>query len=109
MRSFAIPPELVDDATLLVTELVGNSIKHAGLDGEEEIRVTAEWEGRRLRVSVHDHARSPSPPSVAGVIRPPAGADSGWGLFIVDRLASRWGASETGYWFELDEASAPLR
>ena len=33
---------------------------------------------------------------------PRPGADSGWGLFIVDRLASRWGTDESGYWFELD-------
>ena len=102
LQTLAIPPGLMDDAKLLLTELVGNSIKHAGMDAAAEIHITAEWTGTRLRVSVHDRPRSPSPPSVAATIRPAAGAESGWGLFIVDRIASRWGTDEMGYWFELD-------
>jgi len=42
---------------------------------------------------------------IAGSIRPAPGAESGWGLFIVNRLATRWGAihdGAPGYWFELD-------
>lgn len=102
LEALAIPPELMDDAKLLVTELVGNSIKHSSREGDEEIRIIAEWTGTRLRVSVRDRPRTHSPPSVAATIRPAAGAESGWGLFIVDRIASRWGTDEMGYWFELD-------
>jgi len=102
MHALAIPPGLMDDAELIVTELVGNSIKHAGLRDDDEIRISADWSGTRLRVAVRDRARPAGPAPVAGTIRPAAGAESGWGLFIVDRLASRWGTDETGYWFELD-------
>jgi len=87
---------------VLVSELVGNSVKHAGLSVDDHVHVTAEWSGERLRVTVHDRVRPSMPPPVAAAIRPPPGANSGWGLFIVDRLASRWGTDESGYWFELD-------
>jgi anti-sigma regulatory factor (Ser/Thr protein kinase) len=102
MHALAIPALLMNDVELIVTELVGNSIKHAGLGGDDEIRISADWSGTRLRVSVHDRVRPAGPTPVAGVIRPAGGAESGWGLFVVDRLASRWGTDETGYWFELD-------
>ncbi len=87
---------------MLVSELVGNSVKHAGLNVDDQVHVTAEWSGERLRVTVHDRLRPSTPPPVAAAIRPRPGADSGWGLFIVDRIASRWGTDEAGYWFELD-------
>jgi len=40
---------------------------------------------------------------VSGSIRPAPGAESGWGLYLVDRVASRWGTSAHGYWFELHQ------
>ena len=96
------PADVAEDAKVLVSELVGNSVKHAGLNVDDHVHVTAEWSGERLRVTVHDRVRPSMPPPVAAAIRPRPGADSGWGLFIVDRLASRWGTDESGYWFELD-------
>ena len=112
-RSFdalRLPPDIRDDARLLVTELVSNSIRHAGLQPDERIRIWARWSGRRLKVVVRDRDQG-RPARVAGSIRPVPGAESGWGLFIVNQLASRWGAiheGRVGYWFELD-ASLPER
>jgi anti-sigma regulatory factor (Ser/Thr protein kinase) len=106
--SLAIPPEVLDDAKVLVSELVGNSIRHSGLEADEYVQITAEWSGARLRVAVHDRPHRSTPLPVAGTIRPRPGAESGWGLFIVDRLASRWGADKAGYWFEIDgDRTAP--
>jgi serine/threonine-protein kinase RsbW len=106
--AFWLPPEVRDDAQLLVTELVSNSIRHAALQADQRIRIWARWSGRRLKVVVRDRDQG-RPARVAGSIRPVPGAESGWGLFIVNQLASRWGAIHdggAGYWFELD-ASAP--
>jgi anti-sigma regulatory factor (Ser/Thr protein kinase) len=102
LGTLAIPADVLEDAKVLVSELVGNSVKHAGLSVDDHVHVTAEWSGERLRVTVHDRVRPSMPPPVAAAIRPRPGANSGWGLFIVDRLASRWGTDESGYWFELD-------
>lgn len=102
LTTLAIPPEILDDAKVMVSELVGNSVRHAGLQADDRVRITAEWSGSRLRVAVHDRPQPSAPPPVAATIRPRPGAESGWGLFIVDRLASRWGTDSTGYWFELD-------
>jgi anti-sigma regulatory factor (Ser/Thr protein kinase) len=96
-----LPILLAFDAQLLVSELVSNSLRHAGLGRDDLIRVTADWSGHRLRVHVRDRGRPTCASPVAGSIRPAPGAESGWGLYLVDRLASRWGTTAGGYWFEL--------
>jgi anti-sigma regulatory factor (Ser/Thr protein kinase) len=97
-----LPLPLAFDAQLLISELVSNSVRHARLGRDDLIRVTAEWSGGRLMVHVRDGGGGPRRASpVAGSIRPAPGAESGWGLFFVDRLASRWGTTASGYWFEL--------
>jgi anti-sigma regulatory factor (Ser/Thr protein kinase) len=109
LGTLSIPDDILEDAKVLTSELVGNSVKHAGLHADDRVHVTAEWSGERLRVTVHDRLRPLTPPPVAAAIRPRPGADSGWGLFIVDRIASRWGTDGTGYWFELDGARTARR
>jgi anti-sigma regulatory factor (Ser/Thr protein kinase) len=101
-RELPLPPPLLDDGLQLVTELVTNSIRHAGLGSHDRIRVQAAWSGGRLRVDVSDRAAARVPDPVAGAIRPAPGAESGWGLYLVDRLASRWGRGRGRYWFELE-------
>jgi anti-sigma regulatory factor (Ser/Thr protein kinase) len=99
-----VPASALDDARLLVSELVGNSMRHARLGPNDTIRVTAEVENDRLRVDVIDGGRGGGPP-VAGGIRPSPGAESGWGLYLVETLATRWGHGAGRYWFELDIGS----
>ena len=99
-----VPASAVDDARLLVSELVGNSMRHARLGPNDTIRVTAVVENGRLRVDVIDGGRGGGPP-VAGGIRPSPGAESGWGLYLVETLASRWGHGSGRYWFELEIGS----
>jgi anti-sigma regulatory factor (Ser/Thr protein kinase) len=101
LSQLQLPLPLAFDAQLLVSELVSNSVRHAGLGRDEVIRVIADWSGDRLRVHVRDGARPTRASLVAGSIRPAPGAESGWGLYLVDRLASRWGTTAGGYWFEL--------
>ena len=101
LDGLGLPEGLLEDARLLVSELVSNSVRHAGLGPEDNIHVHVDWSGRLLRVSVRDRPDRRSP-SVVAAIRPAPGAQSGWGLYLVDRLATRWGADrDGGYWFEL--------
>jgi anti-sigma regulatory factor (Ser/Thr protein kinase) len=86
-----------------VSELVSNSVRHAGLAPDDLIRVTADWSGTRLRVHVRDRRRGTRPTAVSGSIRPAPGAESGWGLYLVEQFTSRWGTSASGYWFELQQ------
>jgi anti-sigma regulatory factor (Ser/Thr protein kinase) len=98
------PASALDDARLLVSELVANSMRHARLGPNDTIRVEAEIENGRLRVDVIDGGRGGAP--VAGGIRPSPGGESGWGLYLVETLASRWGHGAGRYWFELDIGSS---
>lgn len=90
---------LTETATLLVSELVGNVVRHASTGTGPHLRITA---GRRLRIAVTD--ADPRPPQP----RQPIGSleESGFGFVLVDALATRWGVDTTTtgktVWIELD-------
>jgi two-component sensor histidine kinase len=88
----ALPEPVLDSARLLVTELVTNSIVHGIADGDGWIDVVIERRARCLRIEVADPASAGTRPVLREV--DPA-STSGWGLQLVDRLASQWGV-ETG-------------
>ena len=93
-----IDPPLLETLRLLVTELVTNSIRHARSDAVV-LRVlvgpAAVW------TEVTDTGPGFDPAATGA----PRDDRSGWGLFLVERLADRWGASHdegaTKVWFEL--------
>jgi anti-sigma regulatory factor (Ser/Thr protein kinase) len=100
----AMPEPRLRDVRLLVSELVTNAVRHAGLRAGDRIRLLVQLRDAVLRVEVHDpgtgfELRAPAPD--------PARA-SGWGLYLVDELADRWGmeagagSAGTRIWFELD-------
>src|SRR5438105_4975173 len=93
--TLGLPEGLRGDAKLLATELVTNSIRHSGLPAGEKIRVSADWSGSRLRFTVRDRPR-PAVTGVVGSIRPVPGAESGWGRYLVDRIASPRGTAAGG-------------
>lgn len=96
-----VPAELRDTACLLVSELVTNSVLHAGLRPEQCINIHLSSDGVRLRVVVHDPGSGQLPDAPDA---PPIGHVGGWGLMLVDRLADRWGTETFGstqVWFEL--------
>lgn len=90
---------LSDEAALLVSELVTNSLLHAG----SAIDLTVRRAGPGVRVEVKDHSTTlPSPRIFAG------DSVTGRGLDILDLTAANWGAElfEEGkvVWFELGTA-----
>jgi len=104
LADLGLPATMLEDARLLSTELVTNSIRHSGVGPQDTIRIRVAWSGRRLRVDVYDRVNASAPPKgVAASIRPSPGAESGWGLYLIDRLASRWGSAAGRYWFELED------
>ena len=88
----------LDDAALLVTELVTNVVDHVG--GESVLTVEVALSGDWLRISVADGS------AVRPVVRELDSADPrGRGLRLVQTLASGWGADDHDggkrVWFEL--------
>src|SRR6185436_2511586 len=98
----------LDDAQLLVSQLVANSMRHARLGPKDTIRVIAEVGHGRLRVDVVDGGPGGTPVPAHAIRQRPA-AESGWGLYLVEILSSRWGYGAGRYWFELEIDEPPSR
>jgi serine/threonine-protein kinase RsbW len=103
-----LPRRRLQDAQLLVSELVTNAIRHAGLEREDVITVVVEASDLALRIEVSDPGRGFD----ADGPDPDAGRASGWGLYLVRELSDRWGVERnapTRVWFELDRGAGARR
>ena len=101
----SLDDEVVDDAALLLSEIVSNSVRHAGLVATDAIEVRIRGSRSMLHVDVFD----PGPGFEVERTRPP-GSEGGWGLWLLDRLATRWGVERgdtTRVWFDLTPAVSP--
>ncbi len=97
-----LPPDLLGEVRLMVSELVTNSIRHAGHDQSGPIALRASVDDELLCVEVEDTG-----PGFHPAAAPVRGSDlGGWGLYIVQTLADRWGVGREGrparVWFEID-------
>jgi anti-sigma regulatory factor (Ser/Thr protein kinase) len=93
-----IDPPLMETLRLLVTELVANSVRHAHADTVVLKVLVAR---NVVLTEVTDEGPGFDPADTGS----PGTEESGWGLFLVERLAERWGVSQqddaTKVWFEL--------
>jgi anti-sigma regulatory factor (Ser/Thr protein kinase) len=97
----ALDPSTSFDVRLLVSELVTNSVQHASIGAEESIRLHVDIGGECVRVEVMDSG----PGFELKDPIPDAATDSGWGLFLVNQIADRWGVDkqkDSCVWFEID-------
>lgn len=101
--SETVDEETLESTALLVSELVTNAVRHAGLRSDDRIDLFVEASPERVWVRVSDPGN--------GIARPPplprAERPSGWGLFLVGQIADRWGIErdeDTRVWFEIDRA-----
>jgi anti-sigma regulatory factor (Ser/Thr protein kinase) len=97
----AVGPDRLEDLRLVVSELVTNSVRHAGLGQGDRIDLRVEPLEDAIRVEIHD--RGPgfeTPASPTSMYQ-----ESGWGLYLVSRIAERWGVSSdaggTTVWLEI--------
>jgi integral membrane sensor domain MASE1/anti-sigma regulatory factor (Ser/Thr protein kinase) len=100
----ALGRALVSTVSLLVSELVTNSIRHARTPASTSIELRATVFADRVRVEVVDDGPGFEPRPRA----PDQDTRSGWGLYLVDQLSDRWGVSRTdatGTWFEIDRGT----
>jgi anti-sigma regulatory factor (Ser/Thr protein kinase) len=96
--------QIRDDVDLLVSELVTNSVRHGELGDGDTVLVRVFIAADTLRVEIED-------PGTTGVVarsRPDLRSTrGGFGLNLVDSLATRWGVSRrhgTTVWFETSRA-----
>ncbi|MEU9113833.1 ATP-binding protein [Streptomyces sp. NPDC048483] len=97
LKQWALTPQLAEHAVLLVSELVGNAVRHTGA------RCFALRMLRRrgwIRIEVRDPSRG------LPCLMPVHEMDtSGRGLFLVDKLSDRWGVDllprGKTTWFEM--------
>lgn len=79
-----VAADRVDDAVMVLDELATNAHRHGG--GMRALRLRRLARGRCLRVEVDDHTRA------RPVITRSPGGTGGYGLHLVDAVATAWGA-----------------
>ena len=92
---------VLDDLRLIVSELVTNSIRHAGLRTSDPIDLEVSVNEATIRLELRDRGRGfAPPPSPTNPFQ-----ESGWGLFLVSQLTDRWGVftedGTTTVWIEI--------
>jgi anti-sigma regulatory factor (Ser/Thr protein kinase) len=93
--------EVFGDVVLVISELITNSVRHAGLNATEPVQLSVRVDGDTVRVAVRDPGPGFKPPAAPS---DPAHV-GGWGLVLVDQLAEKWGVDHDGdanvVWCEL--------
>jgi anti-sigma regulatory factor (Ser/Thr protein kinase) len=96
-----LDPPLAETLRLLVTELVSNAVRHTAAE-------TVSLKVLVGRNAVLTEVKDSGPGFDPGAAGEPHAKQTGWGLFLVERLADRWGvahdAAGTKVWFELRRA-----
>jgi anti-sigma regulatory factor (Ser/Thr protein kinase) len=99
LDGWGITDDVIDDASLLTSELIGNAVKH----GTGAVRLRIAVHDATLRVGVHDESEE-----LPEADRASEDATGGRGLWLVRCVAADWGAEPSEgdpgktVWFELD-------
>jgi len=94
--------DVSERGALVVTEVVTNSVTHAGLSAAQPIDLNIQMVPGCLRIEVTDEGSGSFDPVVT---TPYPGQSSGRGLWMVDHLTDRWGVDfthSTRVWCEFD-------
>jgi len=102
LHDAGVTQRLVDDAAVVVSELVTNAVR---VGADEGVVLRLDLRDGWLRVEVDDEG--------PGTPRPRTGGeDGGWGLQLVDALATDWGTERHDHrktvWAELSAAGPRL-
>jgi serine/threonine-protein kinase RsbW len=101
-----ISPTVLEDAQLVVSELVTNSVRHSGASGEADIVVRVQLSGMSVRLEVAD----PGSAGVVGPVVPDWQRGGGFGLNLVCAVSELWGlerlaAGGTRVWAQIARAA----
>lgn len=94
---------LAQSLILLVSEVVSNAVRHSSGDPDSLIQLVASFGEQRIRVTVTDAGKGfvPRP-------RDPGSTRDGYGLYLLEKVATRWGVESVGdtkVWFELPRSA----
>lgn len=94
-----IGARVLEDVRLLVTELITNALRHGELTARDRVSLKARVDDGVVRIEVRD-------PGNDGDVAPrqPGPRGGGYGLFLVEQIARRWGVDRrdgTVVWCEL--------
>jgi anti-sigma regulatory factor (Ser/Thr protein kinase) len=90
---------LLQSLILLVSEVVSNAVRHSAGDPAASIELVASFGAETIRVTVTDAGNGFTPRP-----RDPARSHDGYGLYLLEKVATRWGVESRGdtkVWFEL--------
>jgi anti-sigma regulatory factor (Ser/Thr protein kinase) len=90
LRRYGVPQRVVDDARIVVSELLGNALRHARPIQDAGLVLTLEVQSDSVSLSVSDGGSATLPT----LLHPPELALSGRGLTIVRTLTREWGVRE---------------
>lgn len=100
--SGTVSAAVLEDAGLLVSELVTNSVLHGGADADGRVSLRVGVAGERVRIEVCDPGPGFDAPADPGAPDEDLG---GYGLFLVTQIADAWGIAgedePSKVWFEL--------
>jgi anti-sigma regulatory factor (Ser/Thr protein kinase) len=94
-----LSPSTIATLTLLISEIVTNAVIHPDVEPPGLIGLCIRINRERIRIEVSDEGTGFTPQP-----RDPDRLDGGYGLYLVDKAASRWGVERTPsttVWFEL--------
>jgi anti-sigma regulatory factor (Ser/Thr protein kinase) len=100
IEGLGLEPGAEESASLLVSELVSNAVRHSGAGSAASIQLRVGIRDRVLRMSVTDAGTGFAPRARL----PEPGVAGGFGLFLIERLAGAWGVEtdeRTTVWLEL--------
>jgi signal transduction histidine kinase/DNA-binding response OmpR family regulator/anti-sigma regulatory factor (Ser/Thr protein kinase) len=86
LAGWSVPPDVRDEALLLLSELTTNALLH----GRPPVEVRLSRDRRHLTLEVHDGA-----PTLPRRSRPEVDDEHGRGLLLVSLMAQRWGTRPT--------------
>ena len=99
LEDWDVPAPVVDDALLVISELVTNAVRHAGTTSTLELELGQT--GMQLRVALADGSTARPRPRRAGTA-----AEDGRGMAILAALSDRWGIEPHLHgkrvWWEVD-------
>jgi anti-sigma regulatory factor (Ser/Thr protein kinase) len=98
-RELELGGSLCQSLILLVSEVVSNAVRHSSSDRLAPVGLLASFGERTIRVTVTDAGEGFTPRP-----RDPARTHDGYGLYLLEKVADRWGVQSRGdtkVWFEL--------